>query len=124
MLEVETPCFQDSFKDISEQLDSTGGIRNKRQRLTYHAVKMDRSVLVPKSIVHVDYQLIAFVDFDHWQRPFSIHTNNFSLLQPIWIGGDPSYIKVVSDGLSSAVAGKAHEQQCPKCAMRQYCHLE
>lgn len=76
-----------------------------------HAMEVDAGILVAQAVVHVDDKLVAFVDFDDWERPLIVDANDLPLGQAIRVCSHPCEIEVVGDCLCRA----GYEQGCNRC---------
>ena len=71
------------------------------------SMEMDGGRLISKTILHVDDESVANINFDAWNWPLPIDANNRSRMLAIWVPCDPADIKVVFFGGS---AGKRNEK--------------
>lgn len=66
---------------------------------------MNGGVLIPQSVVEIDDDAVALVDFDSRKRPFTVDANNFTRILVRRVGRDPGHSPIEFDG-SSVYAGK------------------
>lgn len=60
-------------------------------------VKMQTCRLIPKRVLYIDNDPIAFVGDDGWNRPLSIDALNWTVCLAIRVRICPSQVKVVGD---------------------------
>lgn len=101
----------DALPRANGTLRDPGGPIHIARPVLEKPVEMQARVLVSQSVVHVDHEPVAFVDFNYRYRPTPVDPNYLPAETPVRVRGRPCYVEVVSHCCRENCAGEQHQRK-------------